>query len=81
MRRFLRRFLVASAVIALVGLTALPAQATTVNVADFSFSPQSLTIAQGGTVSWHNNGPSVHTSMQNSPLSMWNTGNIAVNAS
>src|SRR5439155_27038840 len=79
-RRFLRRFLVASAVIALVGLTALPAQATTVNVADFSFSPQALTIAQGGTVSWHNNGPSVHTSTQNSPLSMWNTGNIAVNA-
>ena len=80
MRRFLRRWLVASAVIALVGLTALPAQATTVNVADFSFSPQSLTIAQGGTVSWHNNGPSVHTSTQNSPLSMWNTGNIAVNS-
>ena len=76
----MRRFLVASVVIALVGLTAMPAQAATVNVADFSFSPQALTIAQGGTVSWHNNGPSVHTSTQNSPLSLWNTGNIGVNA-
>jgi plastocyanin len=76
----MRRFLVASAVLALVILTALPAQATTVSVADFAFTPQSQTIAQGGTVSWHNNGPSVHTSTQNSPLSLWNTGNIAVNS-
>ncbi len=75
----MRRSLVASSALVLIALMALPAQAatTTVTVADFAFTPSATTIAQGGGVNWHNNGPSTHTSTQNSPLGLWNTGNIA----
>jgi plastocyanin len=51
------------------------AQASTVTVADFAFSPGSIKVAQGGSVAWHNNGPSTHTSTQNAGL--WATGHIA----
>jgi plastocyanin len=75
----MRRSLVASSVLVLIALATLPAQAatTTVSVADFAFTPSAATVAQGGSVNWHNNGPSTHTSTQNTPLGMWNTGNIA----
>ncbi len=72
----IRRFLVGPAVLLLVGLTALPAQATTVTIADFAFSPSSLKVAQGATVNWLNTDAGNHTSTQNSPLSLWDTRNI-----
>lgn len=52
-----------------------PAGASAVTVADFAFSPGTLTISQGGSITWHNNGPSTHTSTQNAGL--WATGHIA----
>jgi plastocyanin len=72
----IRRFLVGPAVLLLVGLTALPAQATTVTIADFAFSPSSLKVAQGATLNWYNSDCCTHTSTENSPLSLWDTGYI-----
>jgi plastocyanin len=57
--------------------TMTPAQAATVIVEDFSFSPHLLKLAQGGSANWDNGGPSTHTSTQNGPLALWNTGNIS----
>jgi plastocyanin len=45
-----------------------------VTIADFSFSPQSVTIAVGGTVTWTNNGPSTHTATANA--GEFDSGNI-----
>lgn len=72
----MRRLLVAPAVLLLVGLTALPSEASTVTIADFSFLPSPLKVAQGATVNWHNNDEATHTSTQGFPLSLWNTGYI-----
>jgi plastocyanin len=58
-------------------LTVSPASAATVSVGEYFFSPTPLKVAEGGSVSWHNGGGVTHTSTQNSPLSLWNTGNIA----
>jgi plastocyanin len=57
----------------------LPANAatTTVSVVDFAFSPQSIKIAQGGTVRWMNTGSQTHTATQDAPLSLFDTGHIA----
>jgi len=41
--------------------TAHAASDTTVTIADFSFSPASITIHVGDTVTWTNHGPSAHT--------------------
>ena len=72
----MRRGLVVAAVIASVALTALPAQAATVvQVQDLSFSPTPLTVPQGASVSWHNNGPSNHTST--SDVGLWSTPTLA----
>jgi LPXTG-motif cell wall-anchored protein len=38
-----------------------PALAASVSVADFSFSPKTVTIHAGDTVTWSNHGPSAHT--------------------
>jgi plastocyanin len=73
----MRRLLVATFVLATVLLAAPPASAATVSIGDFFFSPTSVNVAQGGTVSWHNGGSATHTSTQNAPLSLWNTGNLA----
>jgi plastocyanin len=43
-----------------------------VTITDFSFSPASLTISAGDTVTWRNNGPSAHTSTSNTGV--WNSG-------
>ncbi len=46
----------------------------TVTVVDFSFNPQTLTIAKGTTVVWNNTSVSTHTSTSNT--NVWNTGDI-----
>jgi LPXTG-motif cell wall-anchored protein len=43
-----------------------------VTIADFSFSPPSLTINQGDTVTWVNNGPTAHSATANN--GSFNTG-------
>ncbi|MDP9301209.1 MAG: cupredoxin domain-containing protein [Actinomycetota bacterium] len=75
----MRRGFVMAAVLASVLLTAFPAQAASVvQVQDFSFSPTPLTVPQGTSVTWHNNGPTMHTST--SDLGLWNTGTLAPGA-
>jgi plastocyanin len=76
----MRRALVTVSLLCLLLLTAQPASAATLSIRDFSFSPTPTTVAQGATVSWHNVGPSTHTSTQNSPLALWNTGNLLAGA-
>jgi plastocyanin len=76
----MRRVLIAALVLSTLLLAAPPASAATVSIADFSFSPTQVSVAQGGTVSWHNGGSATHTSTQNSPLSLWNTGNLTSGA-
>ncbi|MBV8941858.1 MAG: hypothetical protein JO240_09010, partial [Solirubrobacterales bacterium] len=41
-------------------------------IADFSFTPFSITIPVGGTILWTNNGPSDHTATANN--GSFNTG-------
>jgi plastocyanin len=75
----MRRGLIAAAVIASLGLTALPAQAAVqVKIQDFLFTPSRLVVAEGTAITWHygNSGTTHHTSTQNAPLSLWNTGSI-----
>jgi plastocyanin len=49
------------------------AAATTVSIADFSFSPKSVTISPSDTVTWRNNGDEVHTATGDG----FDTGNIS----
>jgi LPXTG-motif cell wall-anchored protein len=44
---------------------AIAAASGSVTIADFSFSPASLTINQGDTVTWTNNGPTPHSATAN----------------
>jgi plastocyanin len=48
------------------------AQAGGVTIADFSFSPATITIDQGDTVTWTNNGPTPHSAT--SPDGVFDTG-------
>jgi len=68
----MRRGFVLAAVLAAVLSVAIPAQAASVvQVQDFSFSPTPVTVSQGASVSWHNDGPSNHTST--SDVGLWTT--------
>lgn len=68
----MRRSFVLTAVLASTLLMTLPAQAASVvQVQDFSFSPTPVTVPQGTSVWWHNNGPSNHTST--SDVGLWST--------
>ena len=46
-----------------------------ISIADYAFSPESVTIASGKTVEWSNNGPSTHTVTSNS--SAWSSATLA----
>jgi plastocyanin len=73
----MRRVLVAVAVLASLGLSALPAHAAVqVKIEDFFFTPSKLAVAEGTAVTWHydNSGTTHHTSTQDGPLALWNTG-------
>lgn len=50
---------------------------TTVSIVDFAFSQSPVRISQGEDVRWHNDGSFTHTSAQDGPLSLWNTGQVA----
>ena len=45
-----------------------------VAISDFTFSPSPLTVNQGETVRWQNNGPSPHTTTS---AGLWDSGAIA----
>ncbi|HEX6654137.1 MAG TPA: cupredoxin family copper-binding protein [Thermoleophilaceae bacterium] len=51
---------------------AIAAASGSVTIADFSFTPGSLTISQGDTVTWVNNGPTPHSATAND--GSFNTG-------
>ncbi len=38
-----------------------PPNAVTVTISDFQFTPQTVTVAKGGVVTWVNQGPSTHS--------------------
>jgi LPXTG-motif cell wall-anchored protein len=60
-------------------LKAIAAASGSVTIADFSFSPASLTINQGDTVTWVNNGPTPHSATAND--GSFNTGILKAGAS
>jgi len=75
----MRRGFIALASSASLILVALPAQAASqVTVQDFLFSPTPLSVGQGGSVQWHNNGPSQHTST--SDIGLWSTPPLVASA-
>jgi plastocyanin len=50
-------------------------------ISDFAFSPNSLTIKAGQTVTWTNSGPSMHDVMSDSSdMMMFQSGNLAAPA-
>ena len=61
-------------VAALVGGTALAADQA-VAIGGFAFSPASITVSVGDTVTWTNNDPQTHTATADD--ASWNSGNIA----
>ncbi len=61
-RRGIRRAIaVTTLAIGLMALAAAPALAASVGASDFKFTPKTITISVGETVTWTNNGPSAHT--------------------
>jgi plastocyanin len=50
--------------------------ANTFLMSNMSFSPTSMTVAKGTTVTWHNSDAIVHTSTSDS-TGLWDTGDIA----
>src|ERR687887_2891785 len=73
-----RECLVMGSVALLVGCkstTAPSCSGTCVTIQDFSFSPSTLTIKAGTTVTWTNAGPSSHTATSDS--SVWDSGTLA----
>jgi plastocyanin len=82
MRRLQRRPTVLALALsaALTVLVASPAQAVTKDISIVSrtagFSPATVTSAFGTTFKWTNDDSIIHTSTQNSPLSLWNSGHV-----
>lgn len=72
----MRRAVAVTIGLSLTLLAASPADAASVSIVDFAFSPQIVTTAQGTSVMWTNDGDFTHTSTQNGPLALWNTGSI-----
>jgi len=56
-----------------------PPPANTVEMASMAFSPLTLTVAKGTTVTWKNADNTAHTSTSNA--NVWDTGNLAPGAS
>src|SRR4029450_3865382 len=73
----MRRALAVTSLLLLTVLTAPPASAGTVSATGYSFWPNPIEGAGVGSVSRSDAGSITHTSTQNSPLALWNTGNIA----
>jgi plastocyanin len=64
--------LAACLILAVTGLSALAQSSSAVTISDFQFSPASMQVAQGTTVTWTNNGPTNHTST--SDTGVWDSG-------
>jgi len=55
--------------------TASSASQLSVNIAGFAFSPQTLTVAKGTTVTWTNNDSTTHTVTSDSGV--WDSNNLS----
>ncbi len=54
-----------------------PPNAVTVTISDFMFTPQTVTVAKGGVVTWVNQGPSTHAVVADTTAGMhFNSGQI-----
>jgi len=79
----LRVAAVTSILLVMVGALVIPtvpgARAATfyVEIADFSFTPSTVTVNIGDTVVWNNTSPSTHTVTSTTPAGELNSGNIA----
>lgn len=51
------------------------AATSAINIMDFQFAPQSVTVNQGDTVQWTNTGPSSHTTTSNTGI--WDSGSMS----
>ncbi len=80
MRRRMTAFVLAAVTAALLPG---PARAATVNISIVGiiagFSPTTTTRAFGTTFTWKNNDSIGHTTTQNAPLSLWNSGTLSPN--
>jgi len=61
--------------LASTGLALAQTNSGSVTIADFQFTPASMQVAQGTTVTWTNNGPANHTST--SDTGAWDSGVLA----
>jgi plastocyanin len=59
--RSLGRLAVAAALLTLLGVTTVRAQQVTVNIDNFTFAPQELTLKVGDSVTWTNHDDIPHT--------------------
>ena len=53
------------------------ATATPVTISNFKFTPPSVTVAAGATVTWTNNGPATHTTTSLASPAVWDSGHLA----
>jgi plastocyanin len=62
-------------------LGSFPAWAvTTIGIASSAFDPAKVRVSQGEDVRWSNTDPFDHTSTQDGPLGLWDTGHIAASS-
>jgi plastocyanin len=71
------RFVMAAglAVVAACGGSSSSTPGAQVSISDFSFSPSTLSIKAGTTVTWTNSGPMTHTTV--SDTGVWGSANLA----
>ena len=89
-----RRVLVAAAAAAVAGLSCFsersdtmgpgacddPQDRVTVTIRDFRFDPAEVCLAEGGTVTWVNQGAEIHTSSSAAQPRVWDSGFLAPGA-
>lgn len=70
-----------SLVVALLGICSASAQVHTIQVTDFAFEPNTISIQKGDTVQWINMTRNPHTTTSGSPCvadGKWNSGELKV---
>jgi plastocyanin len=71
----------AVALMTVLAVPAPPAHAASISIIEYEFAPDVVTIDQGETVTWTNDGDVGHTSTQDAPFELWHSGAIAPGAS
>ena len=76
--RFARRSALLSLLLVLCFVGGASAATANVSMKDNVFSPKTVTIKAGDSVTWTNNGTVAHTSTGDAPLSLWDSGSVVV---